>query len=290
MVDHPLLHFYKQVGKSSRTAFPQWYDDCVDQFRKGEMMRTPLLFAALALILATLACNLPSNVPVTEMPTLSLPFTPTATLLLPTVLPTFTSPPTNTVPPPPTNTPTVPIVSPNGINVNCRLGPGTGWVPLSALVVGQTAQVTGRSTDGTWWLVNDPLNPGRGCWVAASVVVTGGNLSGIGVVQSPTATVTNVTINTDPSVVSVPGCTGSNPTIKINGTIETNGPTEVKWRFETQQGGAMPNQVTAFDTFGEQKFSVEFTPTIAVGTYSVKLVVLSPNSTQAEGSYRIECP
>ena len=30
--------------------------------------------------------------------------------------------------------------------------------------------------------------------------------------------------------------------VEITGTIETNGPTEVRWRFETQQGGAMPNQ------------------------------------------------
>ena len=250
-------------------------------------MKRQVLFPALALILAMLACNFPVATPVvTETPTLSLPPSPTATLSLPTVGPTFTPPPTNTAPPPPTST--IPIASPNGINVNCRLGPGTVWVPLSALVVGQTAQITGRSTDNTWWLVNDPLNPGRGCWVAASVVVTGGNLSGIGVVQSPTATVTNVTVNTDPRVISVPDCTA--PTIKINGTIETNGPTEVKWRFETQQGGAMPNQVTAFDTFGDQDFSVEFTPTVAAGTFWVRLVVLSPNSTQAEGSYRIDCP
>ena len=153
-------------------------------------MRVRLLLPALVLLVAMLACNFPVAVPVTETPTLSL-FTPTATLMLSTATPTQTLPPTNTVPPPATNTPTIPIVSPNGINVNCRLGPGTAWVPLSALVVGQSAQITGRSTDGTWWLVNDPLNPGRGCWVAASVVVTGGNLSGIGVVQNPTASVTN---------------------------------------------------------------------------------------------------
>jgi hypothetical protein len=163
-------------------------------------------------------------------------------------------------------------------------------VPLSALVVGQTAPVTGRSTDGTWWQVNDPLNPGRACWVAASVVVTGGNLSGIGVVQGPTAAVTNTTVEVDPKVTSVAGCTGPILPIKINGTIETNGPTEVKWRFETQQGGAMPNQTTVFDTFGEREFSVDYTPPVAAGTYWVRLVVLSPTSLQSEGSYRIDCP
>jgi hypothetical protein len=174
--------------------------------------------------------------------------------------------------------------------VNCRLGPGTAWVPLSALVVGQSAQITGRSTDGTWWLVNDPLNPGRGCWVAASVVVTGGNLSGIGTVQGPTASVTNTTVSTDPKVVTVAGCTGPILPIKLKGTIETNGPTQVTWRFETQQGGALSNQTLNFDTFGAQDVSVDYTPPVAAGTYSVKLVVVSPNSMQSETSYRIDCP
>ena len=91
-------------------------------------MRPRLLFPALVLFLALLACNFPvATPPVTETPTLFL-FTPSATLSLPTVGPTITPLPTNTVPPPPTST--VPIVSPNGINVNCRLGPGTAWVPL----------------------------------------------------------------------------------------------------------------------------------------------------------------
>lgn len=254
-------------------------------------MKLRALSPVLVLVLAAMACNFPSVAPVTETPTLSL-LSPTATLSLPTSAPTLTLTlaPTNTLPPPPTTTPTIPIVSPNGVNVNCRLGPGTAWVPISALVIGQSAQITGRSTDGTWWQVNDPLNPGRSCWVAASVVVTGGNLSGIGVVPNPTASVTNTTVSTDPRVISVAGCVGPILPLEINGTIETNGPTEVRWRFETQQGGAMPNQTTFFETFGEREFSVEYTPPLAAGTYWVRLVVLSPNSLQAETSYRIECP
>ena len=91
-------------------------------------MRPQVLFPALVLILAMLACNFPvATPPVTETPTLFL-ITPSATLALPTIAPTFTPAPTNTAPPPPTST--VPIASPNGVNVNCRLGPGTSWVPL----------------------------------------------------------------------------------------------------------------------------------------------------------------
>ena len=85
-------------------------------------------------------------------------------------------------------------------------------------------------------------------------------------------------------------CVGPILPIEITGTIETNGPTEVRWRFETQQGGAMPNQSSTFDTFGDREFTVEYTPTLTAGTYWVRLIVTGPNNIQAETTYRIECP
>ena len=253
-------------------------------------MRLRILFPILALVLSTLACNLPSNAPVTETPTLVLSATPT--LSLPTATPTLTQAP-STAPPTtaPTSTPSVPVVSPKEVNVNCRLGPGTAWTPISALTVGQTAQIVGRSSDGTWWNITDPLNQGRRCWVSGSVVNTGGNLSGIPAVESPTAAVTSVTVGVDPRTISVPGCAGTIVPLEITGTIETNGPTQVTWRFETQQGGALPNQTTTFETFGEREFSIEYTPTtIAAGSFWVRLIVTAPNNMQAETSYSIECP
>ena len=252
-------------------------------------MKPQILLPTLVLVLSMLACNFPVATPVvTETPTLDL--LPSPTLSLPTFAPTQTSLPTNTPLPPPTSTPTVPSVTPKDVNVNCRIGPGTAWLAISALVVGQSSQITGKSSDGGWWQIVDPLSAGRNCWVSASVVNAGGNLSGIPVVQVPTAAVTNVTVNVDPKISSVPGCMGSILPLKITGTIETNGPTQVQYRFETQQGGAMPNQTAVFETFGEKEFSVDYTPPIAAGSYSVKLVVLSPNTMQAESSYRIDCP
>lgn len=252
-------------------------------------MKSRTLFPALVLILAMMACNLPSNVPVTETPTLEL-LTPSVTQPLPTETATVTPPATNTPPATLTSTPSVPIAFPRDVNVNCRLGPGTAWIAISALTVGQTAQIVGKNSDGSWWAVTDPLNSGRRCWVSGTVVNTGGNLGGIPVVESPTASVTNVTVGVDPRTISAPGCLGPILPVEIEGTIETNGPTEVRWRFETQQGGAMPNQTTEFDTFGEEEFSVEFTPTVAAGTYWVRLVIISPNNIQAETTYRIDCP
>jgi hypothetical protein len=163
-------------------------------------------------------------------------------------------------------------------------------VAISALIIGQTAQITGKNSDGSWWNIVDPQNSGRRCWVSSSVINTGGNLGGIPVVGAPDAAVTNVTVNVDPKTVTVAGCTGPILPIKIKGTIETNGPVTVRWRFETQLGGSMGNQSTDFEGFGVKEVSVDYTPSLTAGTYWVRLIVTDPNNLQAETSYKIECP
>jgi hypothetical protein len=110
------------------------------------------------------------------------------------------------------------------------------------------------------------------------------------VVEAPRATVTNVDVEVDPRSFSVAGCVGPIAPLEISGTIETDGPTTVQWRFETQQGGSMTTQSTTFDAFGEETVSVDFTPTLVAGTYWVRLVVTSPNSVQDEVNYTITCP
>jgi hypothetical protein len=126
--------------------------------------------------------------------------------------------------------------------------------------------------------------------VAASVVSTAGNLATIPVVDSPTASVTNVTVAVDPRTISLAVCVGPILPIKIKGTIETNGPTTVKWHFETQKDGDLDNQSTDFDTSGSKDFSADYTPPVIAGTYWIRLVVTDPNDVQAETTYKIECP
>ena len=251
-------------------------------------MKSRSLLPILALVLSMLACNLPSNLP-TETPTAS-PLTPSPTLALATAAPSQTPIPSNTPPPTSTSTPSVPVAFPKEVAVNCRLGPGTGWIVLSGLSVGTSSQITGKSGDSGWWQIIDPLNSGRRCWVATSVTNTAGNVASIAVVEAPKATVTNVTVDVDPSSLSVAGCVGPIVPLDITGTIETNGPTTVQWHFETQQGGAMTAQTTEFEAFGEETFSVDYTPTLTAGTYWVRLIVTSPNEAQAEVKYTLSCP
>ena len=251
-------------------------------------MKSRSVLFVLALVLAMLACNLPSNA-ATETPTLAI-FTPSITQSASTDIPTQTLLPSNTPPPTSTTTPTVPVASPKDVAVNCRLGPGVGWVVLSGLSVGASSQIAGKSGDGGWWYIVDPFNSGRKCWVATSVTVTAGNLANIPVVEAPKAEVTKVTVDVDPNSLSVAGCVGPILPLKITGTIETNGPTSVKWHFETQQGGVMSNQTTDFDGFGSKNVSADYTPTLTAGTYWIRLIVTEPNAVQAEVKYTLICP
>ena len=235
------------------------------------------------------ACNLPSNIPVTETPTPEPSVEPSATQPLPTDTPTLTPLPTDTPLPTLTLTPSVPIAFPKDVAVNCRFGPGVGWVVLSGLQVGQTSQIVGRSTDFNWWYIVDPQNASRNCWVAAGVVDTAGNLSNIPTTATPLASVINVTVKIDPKELNVGGCIGPIPPSKVEGTIEVNGPVTVEWRFDTQQLGALPNQSTVFDSAGSKTFSADFTPLLSAGTYWVRMVITSPNGIQGETSYKINC-
>ena len=252
-------------------------------------MKLRTLLPVFMLVLSMLACNLPSNVPATETPTVQASASPTITLPTNTPLPTQTLPPTNTPPATLTSTPTIPVAFPRDVNVNCRLGPGTAWVPLSALLVGQSSQITGKTGDGAWWNIVDPQNSSRRCWVSASVVNTAGNIASIPIAEAPQASVTRVTVDVDPKTISVGGCIGPILPSEITGTIETNGPTVVKWHFETQLGGNLGNESTNFDGFGTREFDENYTPPLTAGTYWIRLIVTEPNAMQAEVTYRVEC-
>ena len=251
-------------------------------------MKSQSLLSTFVLLLAMLACNLPSSA-ATATPTLTI-FTPAPTQPLPTSAPTPTSLPSNTPPPTATGTPAVPVAFPKEVAVNCRLGPGIGWIVLSGLSVGTSSQIAGKSGDGGWWYIVDPFNSGRKCWVAASVTNTAGNLANIPVVEAPKASVTKVTLKLSPDTITATACPGAGPPIEFASSIEVNGPTSVTYHFETQQTGALPTDTIDFDAFGTEEFATYYTPLLGAGTYWVRLIVTSPNDMQAEAKYTITCP
>ena len=67
--------------------------------------------------------------------------------------------------------------------INVRSGPGTNYNIVGQLASGTTGLVIGRLPDNSWFQVN--VNGMLG-WVSATVVIVGGNCSGVSVVVPPT--------------------------------------------------------------------------------------------------------
>jgi hypothetical protein len=252
-------------------------------------MRSRLLNAGLALALAALACNLPSGL-AAETPTATTESQPLPTLVSYTEAPSATPPPSDTPPPTLTPTPGVPIAWPKQVGVNCRLGPSTDWVVVGALLVEQTATIQGKNAAETWWYVATPNDPGTPCWVSGGVTNTAGNLASVPIVSPPEAAVIDVTVE-KPATISVAGCMGPIQPMKLKGSIHVNGPTEVEWHFETEQGGALSTGTTDFAGAGSKDVADDsYAPPLVPGTYWVRLVVTSPNNRTGEASYKIVCP
>ncbi len=251
-------------------------------------MNKRTLIASFVLVLAILACNLPSGEP-TQSPDVPV-VTETLALPLDTPIPTLTSLPTDIPLPTVTPTPTIPIARPLDKGVNCRLGPGTEWITIAGLLVDQTATIQGKNGDASWWYVTTPSDPGKPCWVAASVTVTAGNLANLPVVNPPQASVTNVSLKLNPKEISLPGCIGPVQPITIKGTIETNGPVKVKYYFKTEQGGDKPIEDINFDFADSKNVETNYTPPAGAGTYWVRLIIVNPNDKVSEEKYKIVCP
>ncbi len=79
--------------------------------------------------------------------------------LQPSLTPTLTLSPTITL----TLTPMTPKVSVS-VDTNCRKGPGTLYDYIGALLVGETGTVLGKSSDGLYWIIQNPDAPGT-CWL-----------------------------------------------------------------------------------------------------------------------------
>lgn len=124
--------------------------------------------------------NTVTIVPTIEVITATSTIEPTATLSATatgeaTAVPTITLTPqaTNTVPATaiPVSTTSVQYVLAL-TDVNIRSGPGTGYSVIGWVAGGQTAKVTGVSSDSGWWRVVCPDGTTGSCWVTAGAQYT----------------------------------------------------------------------------------------------------------------------
>ncbi len=127
-------------------------------------LKRELLFVIAALIIATLACNLPGSGSAETAPS-AIPAIPTDTMAPAVVVVenTATIAPTETIIPP-TETPSIPAEITLTKNSNCRMGPSTFYNIVDQISSGKVLQVIGRDIDSTWWQVMNAT--GRECWIS----------------------------------------------------------------------------------------------------------------------------
>ena len=70
------------------------------------------------------------------------------------------------------------------VNTNCRTGPGDDYPIVGALVVGQTAEVVGRSASSDNWIVKLPGKTTT-CWLWGYYATVTGSTSGLPIVAPP---------------------------------------------------------------------------------------------------------
>jgi len=234
----------------------------------------------LVLVLAALACSWSDFIP------------PAAPVIEPSPIPTFAIPtltatPTETPLPTPTSTPDAPIAWPKDPGANCRYGPGTEWESISSLTPGTITEIEGRTINTAWWYVRDPLHSGEFCWVSYDVVETAGNLNIVPIAEPPVASVTAASVD---AVVSFTACGGDNQ-VTFNGSIAANGPTEASYHWEVggDQQRVLPDETITFTKAETQKITANVF-SADCGSYSVKLIVSSPNEEIAEKAFTIQAP
>jgi hypothetical protein len=83
-----------------------------------------------------------------------------------------------------TLTPVVPLISVS-VPTNCRSGPGKVYDLLGYLLVGETAEVYGRSAAGDYWYIRNPDSPSTFCWLWGQYATVTGNTGSLPIYTPP---------------------------------------------------------------------------------------------------------
>lgn len=145
-------------------------------------MSKPSLFVALLAVTMLLsACGFPGLATPTSDVNLSVAQTLNAIAsLAASAFPEATDTPeapTSTPTITPTATSSIPMVQVSN-GTNCRFGPGTVYDLLGVLQVGETTEVTARSSVPNYWIVNNPDRAGE-CWLWAQYATVSGDTSSL---------------------------------------------------------------------------------------------------------------
>ena len=194
-----------------------------------------IIFIFGIIIITALACNFPS---VTPTPTVEVNAAVTSPVLtqsgqnptpgLPTFTPTITLTPTVT----PTSSPSIPMVSVS-VDTNCRTGPGVVYDYLTALLVGEKAEVVGKytSVSPSYWIIKKgPIT----CWLWGQYATVEGDTNSLPEMVPPPSP-TPVPTDTPTATPTTPSASGDLYIIEI--LMKTN--FEVAVRVGTNPTGTL---------------------------------------------------
>lgn len=178
---------------------PQYENPKRDQRRTGS-----LILSFVFLLLVSLACNLPTSLPVAN-PFDSAEYVETSVIETLQVMelnqnPSETGTGLEGTPTPGENTsltqtPGDPLSTPGDVkiylseNTNCRIGQGSSFERVSILLQGEEAEVVGVDPSGSYWYIRLPDQPSDFCWLWAKYTTPTGPYESLPVFTPvPTAT------------------------------------------------------------------------------------------------------
>jgi len=129
-----------------------------------------VLLAVLAISIAVLSCNAPSEQEVGNALTALAALTVTGPPPSDTPAPGATAVPATAVPATAVPATACSALVTANLNANVRKGPSTAYDAVGALLTGQSAPIAGKLADGSWWYIDFAAGPGGKAWIAASTV------------------------------------------------------------------------------------------------------------------------
>jgi hypothetical protein len=231
------------------------------------MKRRVLLTGLVSMLLAACIFTAPE---LTVTPTPTIIFSPTLT---PAIIPTATL--------------TRVTLTVKDTLVNCRFGPGTGYVLINELSQNESARVIGRDASLNWWYIRDPGNPNGFCWVSANVTEIQGAVEELPVVLAPVTNVTKTSLRAEPDRIVV-GCDQFPQTIFLEAEVTTDGPAYVTWRWEASTGAVSDNVILVFETSGKKVIN-DYYQIGAPNDYWVKLHITAPNEIIKQVNIPVSC-
>ena len=118
---------------------------------------------------------------VTETSTLTATASETPTVDIPSA----TSPPVPSKTKPPTASSSEKTTVRVSVTTNCRTGPGVTYPKLTPLRAGKVVPLIGRDKNYSYWIIKDPGNSGRDCWLWGYYATTTGDTKSLPIYDYP---------------------------------------------------------------------------------------------------------